>query len=68
MEELKIEYNKNLYRFKRYIEFKETEEYNQDKTLYEDEAYKILEKMDKILKELETLGLIITQENIENGF
>lgn len=68
MEELKIEYNKNLYRFKRYIEFKQTEEYKQDETRYEDEAYKILEKMDKILKELETLGLTITEEIIENGF
>ena len=68
MEELKIEYNKNLYRFKRYIEFKQTQEYKQDKTRYEDEAYKILEKMDKILKELETLGLTITEEIVENGF
>ena len=68
MKELRIEYNNNLYRFKRYIEFKGTEQYKQNKTLYEDEAYKILEKMDKILKELETLGLIITEEIIEKGF
>ena len=68
MKNLKIEYNKNLYRFKRYIEFKQTEEYKQDKTRYEDEAYKILEKMDKTLKELETLGLTITEKIVENGF
>ena len=46
MEKLKIEYNNNLHRFKRYMEFKQKEEYKQDETRYEDEAYKILMKMD----------------------
>lgn len=68
MEKLKIEYNNNLHRFKRYMEFKQKEEYKQDETRYEDEAYKILMKMDDILQELSELGLRITKDIVENGF
>lgn len=68
MEKLKNEYNNNLHRFKRYMEFKQKEEYKQNKTRYEDEAYKILNKMDDILKELSKLGLRITKDIVENGF
>ena len=70
MEELKNEYNSNLYRFKRYIEFKDKQfnEYSKHQALYEDEASKILKEMDRILIILEKSGVNITQSIVENGF
>ena len=68
LEKLKNEYNKNLYRFKRYMQFKQTPEYKAKEEFYEEESSKILDRIDCILVELEKLGQEITQEIIEEGF